>query len=1110
MLPVLGQGYATQLISHTTVDMTTGDLDADGDIDIISGGIRNLVWNENQGDGTFVSRTISLDAQEVQTVLMRDLDQDGHQDLVVADMAVSRILYYHNNGDNTFDRFFLHVNNGGTSGIAIADLDGDGDLDLACTAFTQNKVYWLRNNGGFAFTAIDVATGLTGVSHVVAHDYDGDGDVDLAVTVQTAGAARLLRNNGAATFTNELLATMTTPRMIGNDDVDQDGDMDILYSGGGGTGWFENTGAAFTQRSVFTYNGARGVGAGDLNGDGYKDLVVCDYEEDDLIWRGYSATGQFTSPGAILDSDFDYISMAFAVDLDNDGDLDIAAGSSFDLRVYINNGTATFTKRLLNRYLGDGRGIDHGDFDGDGDIDLMAVGGLHMTWHENDGTGHLTARIVREGPARIQVNSGVALRTADLDGDGDDDAILCERSGNKVSWIENLGGGNFAKRLLTNLTNAYSCDPLDFDGDGDMDVIATSLNGGDVYWYENDGNQAFTQHAINTSYPTPYEARGHDFDNDGDMDVIVACYSNLDVMGKVVLNVNQGDGTFDDYEIDETAPNVTSVFWVDLDGDGDEDILSATADNDCLNWYEYDGSWFTEHILAYGVDFATYVVAADLDGDGDVDMAATALSDRTTDWYENDGNEVFTRHELARNVVNPQFIGIGDIDADGTPEIYATCVETDAVHLYRRTGLTSEEVVGPVPTACHDLFISEMLHQPGDVARGLEIYNPRSVDVDLTGYAIRFYANGDGTQYSTAMLAGIIPAHGTHVLSDLNAPSPLAAMADQLTYLWFDGADGIALVHDGVPIDIIGKVGEVFEDGDYWFSNGIGTFNTVLVRKPTIDKGDADGSDEYLPDVEWIEYPANDMSHMGSHDAPCGAVCTPSLIISADQTEICAGNEVVVTATPTSGGTAPVYAWTLNGAAVGTNSATYTTPILTTDAVVRCTIVSNAACSAGADAESNAVAITVVPALTPVASVTGTLLTASPVPNATYQWYEGGDPIAGATGQSYTAPVSGFYTVAATVDGCTSEHSNSVQVLITGMNGSTALENIAVFPNPTEGLLFIRSADAVEYVIVFDAVGAKVAEARTTSIDLHDLAPGMYTVLVRTTSGQAIERIMVR
>lgn len=93
------QQYSTQLISHSVLSMTTGDLDQDGDIDIISGGLRNLVWNDNQGDGTFISRTIALDPQEAHGVVMHDLDGDGHQDVLVADMASNMILWYHNNGD---------------------------------------------------------------------------------------------------------------------------------------------------------------------------------------------------------------------------------------------------------------------------------------------------------------------------------------------------------------------------------------------------------------------------------------------------------------------------------------------------------------------------------------------------------------------------------------------------------------------------------------------------------------------------------------------------------------------------------------------------------------------------------------------------------------------------------------------------------------------------------------------------------------------------------------------------------------------------------------------------------------------------------------------------
>lgn len=1104
------QGYTTELISHTTLDMITGDIDSDGDLDVISGGIRNLVWNENQGDGTFVQRLISLDTQEAQTIVMVDLDTDGNQDLVVADMASNRIQYYRSNGDGTFDRTALHTNSGGTSGVALGDLDGDGDLDLACTAFNQNKVYWLRNEGGFQFTPVDVATGLTGASHVVVNDYDGDGDVDLAVTVQTAGAARFFRNNGAGTFTNELLANMNTPRAIINDDLDQDGDMDILYSGGGGTGWFENMGTTFTQRSVFTYTGSRGVGAGDLNGDGYKDLLVCDYEEDDLIWRGYSAVGQFTGGGAALDSDFDYISLAVAADLDGDGDLDVAAGSSFDLRVYINNGAAQFTTRRLNRYLGDARGATHGDFDGDGDVDMMAAGSLHMNWYQNDGTGKLTAYILRENNlARITVSTGMSIKTADMDGDGDDDAVFSERGANRVSWIENQGGGLFSKRLVSNLTDAYSCHPIDFDDDGDMDVVASNLNNGLLYWYENNSSESFTQHPIDLGYRTPFEARPCDYDNDGDMDVVTACYSSLDVMGKVVLSRNVGDGSFDVIEIDQTAPNATSVFWVDFDNDGDMDILSATANNNCLNLYRSTGGsfpTFTEEILVSGVDYPTKVIAADFDNDGDVDLASTVLDDRLTCWYENDGTDEFTTYRLARNVVNPQSIGFGDIDGDGTLEIYATCSETEAVHLYRREGINSTPVVGPEPTACHDLFISELVHQPGDVALALEIYNPRSVPVDLSDYALRFYPNGT-YRYDASILVGIIPPHGTHVVVAPNFVTNIDDYADQITDIWFAGSDAIVLVNQGRPIDIIGKVGEYFEDLDYWFNNGVGTFNTVLVRKPTIDHGDADGTDEFLPDVEWIEYPVNDYSHLGSHDAPCTSICTPVVSIQPSSIEVCAGETVAFTATVENGGASPSYQWFMNGAAAGTGS-TITSSALIADAVITCAVTSNAACAPDAAVGSIPANVTIVPAPAPFASIMGNVISASPVANATYQWYFEGGLIPGATAATHTAGQAGAYAVTSIVADCASEFSNIVNY---DLNTSIIVQGDAafsIFPNPTEGLITIRSSDRVQRVRVWNALGERVVDTNQPLLDLSGLAAGAYSVGV-TVNGQEQKRTVI-
>ena len=994
------------------------------------------------------------------------------------------------------------------SGIAIADLDGDGDTDLACAAFTQNKVYWLRNEGGFAFTPVDIATGLSGVTRVLAADYDADGDVDIATAVQTGGAYRFLRNNGSGTFANELLATGNTPRRIVNADIDQDGDTDILYAGGSGIGYFRNDAGTFTQRSLFTYNGCRGVGTADMDGDGYNDLLYTDYAEDDMSIAGYSADGNFNGMDISLDTDFDYASMISAADLDGDGDMDIVGGSDFDLRVYINDG-GTFTKRPLNRILNDARGVCHGDFDNDGDTDLMAVGGLYVNWYRNDGTGKLTALIVREGTMRIQVGGGVDLKAADMDGDGDLDAVLTERAANKVSWIENLGGGNFAKHLVYTLSYAYSCDPVDFDGDGDMDVVASNLTGGFVYWYENNGSQVFTQHMVDGTYPQPYEVRALDYDNDGDMDVLSACYSNLQQVGKLVLFRNTGNGNFSSIEVDQSAPGITSAFWTDLDGDGDQDIVATMGESDRVNWYENDGNtipWFTEHVLAYGVRFATYVVANDLDGDGDMDVVTSALDDRSTDWFENDGNQNFTRHTLAHNVYNAQFVGTGDIDGDGTPEIYASCAESEAVHLYRRTNDVLQPVTGPVPVACHDLVISEMVHQPGDMARALEIYNPRSVPVDLSGYSLRFYPNGQYT-YGSAMLTGVIPAHGTHTVVAPNYTTGIGNYADQITWLWFDGSDAIALVHGNMPIDIIGKVGEFFEDDDYWNHNGVGTFYTVLVRKPTVDHGDADGTDDFHPDVEWTAYAVNDYSHLGSHTGPCDAICTPVVSIALFVTEVCAGATVDFTANVSDGGAAPAYQWFMNGVLVG-SGATFTTPPLEADAQVHCTVVSNAACAPVGEVLSAPVTVHVVQVPVPVASISGPVLSASPVPGGSYQWYLDGNAIPGATAATYTATANGVYSVEGLVQGCASALSDTVLYQINTGLYEPGTTPVRLYPNPTDGMIHISSPSPVQRVRAWNALGACILDSRTPRINLSGHAAGPYAIGI-TVAGKEVRKVIV-
>ncbi len=131
---------------------------------------------------------------------------------------------------------------------------------------------------------------------------------------------------------------------------------------------------------------------------------------------------------------------------------------------------------------------------------------------------------------------------------------------------------------------------------------------------------------------------------------------------------------------------------------------------------------------------------------------------------------------------------------------------------------------------------------------------------------------------------------------------------------------------------------------------------------------------------------------------------TPAVSIAGVmQTSICPGSTVTFTATPTNGGSTPVYQWLVNGTNAGTNSPTFNTNTLSNGDVISCQLTSDAACLATPAAKSNNVTITVNPAVMPSASISvsennvcaGTVVTftATPVnggsaPN--YQWLVNG------------------------------------------------------------------------------------------------------------------------
>ena len=105
---------------------------------------------------------------------------------------------------------------------------------------------------------------------------------------------------------------------------------------------------------------------------------------------------------------------------------------------------------------------------------------------------------------------------------------------------------------------------------------------------------------------------------------------------------------------------VASVFAVDLDGDGDIDVLSASTNDDTIAWYE--APLFVQHVISADADGASSVYAVDLDQDDDIDVLSASATDRTIAWYENDGS-------MPPRFVKPRVNHTSCARADATPSV---------------------------------------------------------------------------------------------------------------------------------------------------------------------------------------------------------------------------------------------------------------------------------------------------------------------------------------------------------------------------------------------------------------------------------------------------------
>jgi len=296
----------------------------------------------------------------------------------------------------------------------------------------------------------------------------------------------------------------------------------------------------------------------------------------------------------------------------------------------------------------------------------------------------------------IAVDAGipVAVAAGDLNGDGQDEVISADpvydiyNDLGAIYWWERLPDDRWVQHTVSDdFYGAHKLNRADVDSDGDLDVLCAAYYGDDpglgidgrYAWFENlhgDGS-AWKQHLVGTYFHGADHIDAGDFDGDGDIDIVgtseltdgideqesdLTWFENLD-----------GKGTeWGQHDLDLDFPNASEAYPVDLDSDGDLDIVGAYSDSygpSQFAWWENvegNGTTWTKHWIPYTFWGAGYLDVGDIDNDGDPDLLGGGYNTSAVGFWENlDGlGQSWTAWSVTSNP-GGRGAELSDIDGDG-------------------------------------------------------------------------------------------------------------------------------------------------------------------------------------------------------------------------------------------------------------------------------------------------------------------------------------------------------------------------------------------------------------------------------------------------------------
>lgn len=392
------------------------------------------------------------------------------------------------------------------------------------------------------------------------------------------------------TFTNSS-SLLPVPVNSGNAitvmDIDSDGldDIIVLDSSKHAKVFKQQIGQSFVLQngSTLSSNPAWSMVVGDLTGNGFKDIIGGFNGSARLSKNSGSS---FTAAATITGSNY-FLQNMNLVDVDNDGDLDLFGCNDVGLsKIWVNDGAGNFTvSSIINFDVtptddSGNYGSVWSDFDNDGDLDLYIAKcrqGVNDTndarrinvLFVNNGNGTFTENAAAHG-LKIKSQSWTAS-FEDINNDGWFDLLITNHDvptmmmlNNGAGHFTNINAGNGAGLNLA--FTPYESKMADFDNDGFVDVLISgnTTSGNSARLFRNNGDNTFSP--VTTAFPTNKTVHSYgvgDLNYDGKLDIYAGYgvgYNSPSSIDDILwINNTQNNNHYVVYSLEGTTSNRDAV-----------------------------------------------------------------------------------------------------------------------------------------------------------------------------------------------------------------------------------------------------------------------------------------------------------------------------------------------------------------------------------------------------------------------------------------------------------------------------------------------------------------------------------------------------------------------